>query len=160
MNFERQFNNQEKLLYPHLLSVLDTLGLELYDFDFERGSARFRVFIINPSTKTASLKECVSVDRALSSVFEDEDFPENVVLEVSSPGIYRSIRTMDHFSMARGELIKLKLIEKVESYKGKELIGKLVDLDDNQITLEVLKDNKIINICFSNIKSANAEYVF
>ena len=160
MNFDRQFNNQEKLLYPHLLSVLDSLGLELYDFDFERGSARFRVFIINPSTKTASLDECVSVDRALSTVFEDEDFPENIVLEVSSPGIYRSIKTIEHFTMAKGELIKLKLFEKVESIKGKELVGKLVDLNDNQITLEILKDNKTVNICFSNIKSANAEYVF
>ena len=160
MNFERQFNNQEKLLHPHLIKVLDSLGLELYDFDYERGSARFRVYIMNPSTKTASLEECVKVDRALTGVFESEDFPENIVLEVSSPGIYRVIRTKDHFAMSKGDLIKIKLFEKVDSIKGKELIGRLLELDDSQLTLEIIKNNKIININFSNIKSANAEYVF
>lgn len=160
MNFDRQYNNQENLLKPHLLGVLDSLGMELYDFDYERGSSRFRVFIFNPSTKTASLEECVAVDRALGDVFENEDFPENLVLEVSSPGIYRFLKERKHFEMSLGELIKLRLSEKIECVKGREVVGKLIELNDIGLTLELQKDSKNINILFSNIKSANAEFVF
>ena len=160
LNFDRQYNSQEKLLKPHLIEVLERLGMELYDFDYERGSSRFRVFVFNPSTKTASLEECVAVDRALGDIFESEVFPENIVLEVSSPGVYRSIKELEHFKMSIGELVKLRLNEKIELVKGREVVGKLIELSDSGLTIELLKEGKNINILFSNIKSANAEFVF
>lgn len=160
MDFDRKLKKHEKLLLPELNKVLGGLNLELYDFDYQQGSSTFRVFIFNPDSKTASLDDCVKVDRALSEFFESADLPENIRLEVSSPGLFRFLRELKHFQMSVGENIKVQLNEKIEGIKSKTIVGSLVSMSNESINLELVKENKIININFSNIKSANAEYIF
>ena len=160
MDFDRKLSRNEKLIEPELISVLNKLGLELYDFDYQHGTSTFRVFIYNSSTKTASLDDCVSVDRELSDFFEGSDLPDNVRLEVSSPGLFRHLKSLKHFQMSVGENIKVKLLGKVDGVKSKIIEGNLVSVNDDSIKLQDKRDKKIFDINFSNIKSANAEYIF
>ena len=160
MNFDRTFSRHELLIKPEIEKVLSELNLELYDFDYQQGTSTFRVFIYNKTTKTASLDECVLVDRALSDFFEVADLPDNVRLEVSSPGLYRFLRKIDHFMFSIGGNVKLTLNQTLEGFKGKVITGVLTAVDDDYIEIEETKTKQIFKIEFLNIKSANAEYIF
>ena len=160
LEFDRKLKKHEELLLPELTDVLEKLGLSLYDFDYQQGSSTFRVFIYNDDSKTASLDDCVKVDRALSDFFDSAELPENVRLEVSSPGLYRFLRKVEHFEMSIGENIKVQTIQKLEGLKSKSLEGLLKAVSKESITLDISKQNMTVDINFSNIKSANAEYIF
>ena len=160
LDFDRKLKKHEQLLLPELESALSRLELELYDFDYQQGSSTFRVFVFNSSTNTATLDECIKVDRELSSFFDNEELPENVRLEVSSPGLYRFLRKIKHFEMSVREKIKVHLIHKLEEVKNKTVEGVLLSVGSDGIEINLNKYNKKLHILFSNIKSANAEYVF
>ena len=164
MDFERSLNKLEKLIGPTVEQTVSNLGLKLYDFDYQAGNSTFRVFIFDEKTGSATLDNCVEVDRALSGFFEEnENIPDNIRLEVSSPGVYRSLNTIEHFEMTVGQLLKIKIFQPIEGLKGKVVEGELKSVSPEKITVEVLKikkDNKILDINFSNIKSANADFKF
>ena len=164
MNFERTLNKLEKIIAPAVEEAVANCGLKIYDFDYQAGSSTFRIFIFDENTGSATLDNCVEVDRALSNFFEDHDnIPENIRLEVSSPGVYRSLKTLEHFKMTIGQLLKLKLFQPIESVKGKVVECQLNEVNTDSITVEILKtknDNKVLDIKFSNIKSANVDYKF
>ena len=160
LDFDRKLKKHEQLLLPVLEIALSKLELKLYDFDYQQGSSTFRVFVFNSSTNTATLEECIKLDRELSSFFDNEELPENIRLEVSSPGLYRFLRKLKHFEMSVGENIKVQLINKLEEIKSKTVEGVLVNVESDGIEINLNKYNKKLHILFSSIKSANAEYVF
>ena len=164
MDFDRPLNKLEKIIGPVVEQAVSNLGLKLYDFDYQAGSSTFRVFIFDEETGSATLDNCVEVDRALSGFFEEnENIPENIRLEVSSPGVYRSLNTIEHFQMTLGQLLKIKLFQPLDGLKGKIVEGELKSVSTDKITVEISKikkENKILDINFSNIKSANADFKF
>ena len=161
MDFNRVLSKNEKLISEPLKKVLNDLDLKLYDFDYQAGTSTFRVFIYNQDTKTASLEDCVAVDKQLSAFFEEcESLPENVTLEVSSPGVYRLLKKKFHFEMSLNEFIKVKLVSTIDGFKGKLIEGTLVEIDGETITIREGKNNNLYKINFNNMKSAQADYKF
>jgi ribosome maturation factor RimP len=161
LNFERELSKNEKLILKPLEEVLKELKLNLYDFDFQQGSSTFRVFIFDEVTKTASLENCIAVDRKLSLFFEECDqLPENITLEVSSPGIYRLLKQRFHFDMSLNEPVKVKLSMPIDGLKGKVLDGTLEKVDETFIHVRQKKNDILFEVMFNNIKSVQADYKF
>lgn len=159
----------EKKFYDLCLSVVKDLGLEVYDMDYIPGSYTLRVFILDPATGTAVIENCVAVDRAMSPHVEELDWmPAELTLEVSSPGVYRSLTTLDHFKGAEGERAEFTIIGKLDSYSEKKLpkklkgqkrfLGYVKSVLDDSVDVEVA-ENVIVNLKFENIKKANLEPV-
>lgn len=146
--------------------VAKNLGYELYDLEYIIGSKLLRVYIMNPQTKTALIDDCVKMDDALTPYFESETWmPQEITLEVSSPGIYRNIRTLDHFQKALGNKVAFVLNKSLsgEEYSElprsittqKKLIAKLVEVKDSALAVEI--ETFKFNIKLDDIKKANIE---
>jgi ribosome maturation factor RimP len=99
-------------------SVVRSEGLMLFDIEVPSAQAGVvRIYIAQPSgeKQNVGIDDCARVSKALSRRDEFESsFPENCVLEVSSPGINRKLSRPEHFAGAIGERVRLT----VTQYRG------------------------------------------
>ena len=73
---------------------------------------------------------------------------------VSSPGIERKLKSLRHFELSIGELLKIKLINPIDDVYTFE--GTLASVDDKIINLKIEDDE--IEIKISDIKNAKIEF--
>ena len=141
--------------------VLPEHKFGVYDVRYLTGSSTLRVFITKEGNVSGvGINDCIAVDRLLSPFIDSEEWiPQNFILEVSSPGLYRDIRFKDQLKYSVGELVKIKTNSTpVESkMKNQNVVGKLVSFDDQGIVLSVADGNQDIVLEYSMIKTANAE---
>jgi ribosome maturation factor RimP len=64
----------------------------------------------------------------------EEVIPHSYTLEVSSPGLDRSLTRPEHYGKCRGSLVKLKTFQAIDG--GKVFKGKLAGLEDSVVVLE------------------------
>ncbi len=155
----------EKKFYDLCEKLVPEAGLELYDLEYLPGSYELRVYIRNPQTKTAVIEDCIAVDRALTPFLEEEWVPEKLTLEVSSPGLFRVLRTSAHFAEVAGENVCLTLRERIDAAqypglpksveKNKKFVALMTGVHETGI--EILIDEMKVKIPFENIKKANLE---
>ncbi|MBG60232.1 MAG: hypothetical protein CME67_05995 [Halobacteriovoraceae bacterium] len=149
----------EKKFLDMSLKVTEETGYYLYDMEYIKGSKTLRVYIADKETGSALIEDCVKVDRAFTDHVEAADWvPEDFVLEVSSPGVYRKLKTEEHFESAIDEIIFIETNEPLDieglTKKGKGvkkfrallkniLEEKLIlDADGTQFELELSKIKK------------------
>ncbi len=151
----------ERKFFDKCNPIIEAEGLETYDLSYVPGSTTLKIFIQNPKTKTALIDDCVRVDHALDPVFTEEWVPETIVLEVSSPGVFRPLKTQKHFEQAVGEWIALTLEEEIlVSVAGKErklrsLRAKLLGINGEQLQLQ--SENFEISVDAQKIKKATLD---
>lgn len=141
--------------------LLPENGYGVYDLRYLSGSSTLRVFITkNDGVKGIDINDCIKVDKTLSPYIESEEWiPNNFVLEVSSPGLYRDIRRSDQLKFSVNELIKIKFNSTIEdkTLKNKELVGTLLDFKEDELEIVREDNNEKMNIKYELIKSVNAE---
>ena len=166
MEFNTNRTGVEKKFYDLCTDVLPAMGYIVYDLEYFPSQKLFRLYVMNPLTKTALIEDCVKVDHALTPYFESETWmPDEITLEVSSPGAYRHVRDMEHLNLAKNQdvlcVIKGKLTEEQLKYvpaklKGeKKFRGKLVDFGSDFVTLS-FKDGQI-KLLAEQIKAMNVD---
>jgi ribosome maturation factor RimP len=88
---------------------------EIYDFEFvgAGGSRALRVYIDKIGEGGVSIEDCSNVSRGLNLLLDVDDvIPGGAYnLEVSSPGLERSLRTAAHFKRAIGKRVQIKSFE-------------------------------------------------
>ena len=144
-------------------TVLEQNNLALYDLIYNTKNKQLRIFIFKEDSGTVELKDCVLIDKALSSHIESEDWvPEDLILEVSSPGIFRDLKTIEHFKNAIEKDIKIELLSKLsnDSYPAvvknkRKIVAILKGVTEEGINL--ICDTKDFFIEFSLIKKVNIE---
>jgi len=113
--------------------IAESLGLEVVDAVFHTNHSPpvLRLDIRNSSDDT-SLDDCERMSRAIEAVLDESDIiPDAYVLEVSSPGISRSLSTDREFISFKGFSVSLSL---TEPHRGqKSMSGQLVGRDDDHI---------------------------
>jgi ribosome maturation factor RimP len=132
---------------------LEQLGYELVKLEMPvRGRRRIiRLFIDRPD-KNVTIDDCVQVTKAIGFVLDGEDvIPGPYNLEVSSPGINRSLTKPAHFQRFSGRTARIE--HTVENGKKETLIGTIVESDDETVTLRVAGEVK--RIAFVEILKAN-----
>lgn len=120
----------EKLLQP----IITEYAVELYDIEYvKEGSDWFlRVYIDKPTG--VSIDDCEKVSRALSDALDKEDFISDAyILEVSSPGLGRTLKKDKHLTKSISQEVEIKLFKPIE--KCKEFTGVLQSFDDQTITI-------------------------
>lgn len=164
LNLDRSFSNLEQKLYDLSRKITEGCGLKLYDAEYISGSSTLRVYIMNPETKTAVIEDCVEVDRGFTPYCEEEEWiPEDFILEVSSPGMYRHIKTAEHLELAKNERVLLVLDKFLEEMtdvnlpkkvaKNKKVEGVLKNFTSENIEIELL--DTTVEISLENIKKMN-----
>lgn len=113
MNLNVEYKGIEKKFYELSQAIVSEAGYYLYDMEYIKGSKTLRVYIMNKETNTAVIEDCVAVDRAFSEPMESADWiPDDIVLEVSSPGMFRKIKTREHLDLSKGQRILVELNKK------------------------------------------------
>jgi ribosome maturation factor RimP len=88
--------------------LLAERGVGLYDLELSGSNLRVLV-------ETGDLEVIASITRALSRALDDADpIDDHYVLEVSSPGLERPLRTPAHFAGAVGATVTMKTVPGTE----------------------------------------------
>ncbi len=151
MNTERTENKIREILEP----VINALGVELDDIELKkmRGKALLRVFIEKEGGVT--IDDCESVSREIEAVLDVEDpIPCAYVLEVSSPGLDRPLRSTKDFRRFSGRTVRVVTREPVDGQTF--FIGTLVEAGDAEISL-LLPEKRKVAIPYGNISRARLE---
>jgi ribosome maturation factor RimP len=111
-----------------LAPIVAGLGLELYDVELT-GSGPARTLRVTVEREGGvDLDAITDVTRAISPVLDAEpSLAGSYLLEVSSPGLERALRTPEHFASARGATVSIKFRTDRGTARAK---GTLVDADD------------------------------
>jgi ribosome maturation factor RimP len=104
-----------RLLEPELQAA----GFELLDVRLFRGGGRVQLRVYVDTAEGVSLDAVAKASRTVGMLLEEADlFPEAYVIEVSSPGIRRPLRTAAHFAAVVGEKVDLKLATRKARLRG------------------------------------------
>ena len=141
---------RKQRLIEQLELPVEALGYELVDLDVRVGRrGLLRIFI--DKEEGVNLSDCELVSRQLSAFLDVEDpLPGRYVLEVSSPGLDRPLRTLEHFRRFRDCQAKVRLREPRESRRM--LNGRLLGIRDESIVMDV--DGEIWRLQPTDIASA------
>ena len=120
----------EELLIP----ILEKYEFELVDVEYvkEAGTWYLRAYIDKP--EGVNILDCENVSRALSEALDKADFiPDAYILEVSSPGLGRTLKKDKHLQKSIGEEVEIKLFKPID--KCKEFSGILESFNADNITI-------------------------
>ncbi len=118
-------------VFDLLAPIVATAGVELLDVEWTGGTLRV-VLDHEDGVNTDSL---TTVNRLISPILDQHDpVPGRYTLEVSSPGVERPLRRLEHFRRAIGEEIVVKTIATVEPRRVK---GELQSVADSSLTIDV-----------------------
>lgn len=120
----------EALLTP----VIEGLGYAVWDVQFRKVGADFTLTVTIDSETGISIDDCETVHRAIDPLLDEAD-PIDVayVLEVSSPGIEREIRTDAHIEACMGEEIEARLFAPLDG--SRVFVGILVGYEGGVLRL-------------------------
>lgn len=120
----------------HLLKpVVLELGYEFYYVEFvnEDGENYLRVYIDNETG--ISLTDCEKVSRRISELLDEKDpIESSYYLEVSSPGVFRTLFTDEHLNKYIGYAVAISL--KQLFIGRRKLNGKLSSFDKDSIVIK------------------------
>lgn len=120
----------EKLLEP----IAKANQVSIYDVEFVKEGSDYylRAYIDKPGG--VNIQDCENVSRALSDVLDEEDFiPDAYILEISSPGLGRTLKKDKHLQASIGQEVEIKLYQAID--KCKEFSGVLESFDGNIVTI-------------------------
>jgi ribosome maturation factor RimP len=132
--------------------VASSVGVEIVDVEWKVGAQRLlRVYIDKPGGITHG--DCQRVSEQLGVVLDVEDLilGPRYVLEVSSPGLDRKLRSPAEFERFAGRLARISLNEPVEDSKYFE--GRLAGVSEGMVRLEV--NGRVVLLPLSVIRKAN-----
>ncbi len=122
----------ERLLAP----IAQANGVSVYDVEYvkEGRDCYLRAYIDKEGG--VNIQDCENVSRQLSDVLDREDFiPDAYILEVSSPGLGRTLKKDKHLQASLGSKVEVKLYKALE--ERKEYGGILEGFDQGTITIAV-----------------------
>jgi ribosome maturation factor RimP len=131
--------------------AIESLGYELSDIELKLGGRDgfLRVFI--DRSDGIDVEDCQSVSRQVSAILDVEDpLPGNYVLEVSSPGLDRTLTKPAHFQRFMGEDVRIKLRFPLDGRRN--FRGALRSADEEKIEVEV--DGESHSLPLATIESA------
>lgn len=127
--------------------IVENSGLKLYDIVTTKEHERNIFRVIVTSKDGVNLDKCAEISRVISPLLDvEEPMGGKYNLEVSSPGIERKLKKIEHFIASVGEKVKVKNID-TEVFKGE-----LIFADENKIVVKT--DNLEVEIAHNDILSA------
>lgn len=120
----------EELLRP----LIEEMGYRIWDVEFRKVGADPTLTVTIDSDEGINIDDCEKVHRAIDPLLDEAD-PIDVpyILEVSSPGIERDIRTDAHIAACMGEEIEAKLFAPLDGRRS--YVGILAAYENGTLTL-------------------------
>jgi len=135
-----------KLLEP----IVERLGFELADLEIKTGGRDGFLRLFIDKDKGIDIVDCENVSREVSAILDVEDpLQANYTLEVSSPGLDRTLTKPAHFQRFMGQDVRVKLRFPLAGRRN--FRGALTSADEERI--EVVVDGESHSLTFATIES-------
>ena len=122
----------EELLKP----IVEELNLRIYDVEYVKEGSDWYLRAYIDKDGGVDIDDCEKVSRALSEKLDENDFIEDAyILEVSSPGLGRTLRRERHFLQSMGEEVEIRTYKAID--KQKEFTGILTGYKDGDVTIDI-----------------------
>ena len=127
----------EELLVP----ILEEFKFNLWDVEYVKEGSEYYLRAYIDKEGGITIDDCVDVSRRLSDKLDEDDFIEGeYILEVSSPGLGRTLKRDRDFENSIGREIDLKLYKAVNGEK--EFTGILKAYDKEKIVADLDSEEK------------------
>lgn len=142
----------EQNLQEMLQDAVEDLGCELWGIECQRVGRFITVRLFIDKDGGVTVDDCADVSRQVSAILDVEDpIADKYNLEVSSPGLDRSLFTLPQFERYIGQDIAVHL--RIPVMERRKWQGKLERIEKDMITLIVDDQEQIL--VFGNIQKAN-----
>ena len=135
--------------------IATDLGLDLYDIEQRGGTVRITLDTPAGAESGVTLDVLALASRLMSKELDQHDpIPSRYTLEVTSPGVERSLRVPAHFQREIGKTIAIRLAN-VES-EQRRLQGAIVAADDDAVTISLVDGDR--RIAYTDIDRAKTVF--
>ena len=144
----------EEILQP----ITEKHGVEIYDVEYVKEGSEWylRAYIDKPGG--VNIEDCEKVSRDLSAAMDADDFiPEAYILEVSSPGLGRTLKKDKHFEKSMGLEIEVKTYKPID--KQKQFVGILSAYENGNITIQA-EDGSVMEFQKADVASVRLTFDF
>lgn len=153
---EKKLAKIEEKVESLIKQNIENLGYELYDVEYVKEAKDYFLRIYIDSKKGIDLEDCEKVSNNITELLDKEDvIPEQYFLEVSSPGIERTLKREKHLKDNIGNEVQIKLFKPFEGKK--QYKGILKDFDETKIEI-VNQNEEQIEIDRKNISQIKTVY--
>ena len=153
MEAQEVIERVHRLVGPVLLSE----GFELVEVEYRREARGWVLRLYVDKEGGITLDDCAQISREIGRNLDVEDFIMTpYILEVSSPGLTRSLKTEKDFMKYRDHLVKVTTNQPIENRR--QIMGRLRGVEQGQIQIEV--DGKVFLVPLSFIAKANLDIEF
>jgi ribosome maturation factor RimP len=127
-----------KQMAAQIIDLLETelasAGYDLLDVRIFQGGGRIQLRIyVDLAAGGINLAQVAAASRTIGMLLEEADpFPGQYVIEVSSPGIRRPLRKLEHFQAAVGNRVDLKVV----GPGARRVRGVLREMDGNHLVVQ------------------------
>jgi ribosome maturation factor RimP len=129
-------------------------GFSLLLCEVSGGSSRptLRVYIERQDGENVDIGDCVTVNDAITDLLDTvELFSTPFLLEVSSPGLARPLKRVEHFAAVIGQLIQFRTWEPIEGRRNWKV--PLVAIDGDLLVVDW--DGREVRVPLPAIETAN-----
>jgi ribosome maturation factor RimP len=119
-----------------VLPIAADLGLDLYDVEQRGGTLRVTLDTPPGSDSGVKLDDLSLASRLIGRELDHHDpVPGHYTLEVTSPGVERSLRTPAHFRREIGKVVAIRLAD--VGHDDRRISGTLVAADETSATIVI-----------------------
>ena len=119
-----------------VVPVIEELGYEVVEVEYAKKSDGMNLTFFIDNEKGIVIEDCEKVSKAIDDILEELDPTEGVgyILNVSSPGIDRPLKTNRDFERNLEKEISITLFSKLDG--NKKFDGTLVSYTDETVTIQ------------------------
>ena len=140
-------------IYEMVNPIVEELNYDIYHIEYVKENGEFYLRIYIEKDGGITLSDCEALSRRVSDLMDEKDpIKDAYFLEVSSPGLNRTIFTNDHYKRFVGREVMVRFIKSIDGKKN--IKGILKEVNEDNIVVE---SDILVNIPKDKIKSANIE---
>ncbi|MFI3258160.1 MAG: ribosome maturation factor [Spirochaetales bacterium] len=151
---------EKQQYYTEIAALAESLGYLIVDLHIVQDASSFKVSVVivhMPSDDSGSqgigIRDCTTIHRLLLPVFEDRLYPNDVYMEVTSPGMGRVIKNAAEFACFIGHQLQVW-----DTMTENWISGILLTANTESLTLKLLQNDEEKTLSYEHIKKAKLLY--
>ena len=140
-------------IYEMVNPIAEELNYDIYHIEYVKENGEFYLRIYIEKDGGITLSDCEALSRRVSDLMDEKDpIKDPYFLEVSSPGLNRTLFTENHYKRFIGREVMVRFTKSIDGKKNVK--GILKEVNDDSIVVEA---ENLLNIPKDKIKSTNIE---
>lgn len=132
-----------QLIYTQIQDIIapaiDQAGLELIELNVKYSSHKLLIqLLLDHEQGGITVEECAVINKKIVNILEEQNLiPGDYLLEVSSPGLDRSLKTVRDFRRVTGRLVRFHLLEMMGNKC--EYAGRVTQVADDGVVIAPMR---------------------